>query len=121
MWSSAAAVLAFVGVAAAFMVGEDEEPLSLSPRATALTAISGAALVAAATLAVAAVASWGWTGTAAGWSAILGTGRVVCEWLTRADDVAVDRQRGGDATVDRPAADAPPEPPAALWPRLPHL
>ena len=40
MWASVAAVLAFVGVAAAFMVGEDEEPLALSPRATVLTAIS---------------------------------------------------------------------------------
>jgi hypothetical protein len=32
MWSSVAAVLAFVGVTAMFMVGEDEEPLALSPR-----------------------------------------------------------------------------------------
>ena len=69
MWSSVAAVLAFVGVAAAFMVGEDEEPLALSPRAAALTALSVTALLAAAALALTGLASWSWTGEAAGWSA----------------------------------------------------
>jgi hypothetical protein len=120
MWSSVAAVLAFVGVAAAFMVSEDEEPLALSPRGAALTAISAAALVAAATLAVAGLASWGWTGTAAGWSVAFGTGRRVYGWLRQADDFAIDRERG-DATVDVPAAEARPEPLADVWLRLPRL
>src|SRR5437588_138970 len=74
MWSSVAAVLAFVGVAAAFMVGEDEEPLALSPRAAALTAFSVTALLAAAALALTGLASWSWTGEAAGWSGVLGGG-----------------------------------------------
>src|SRR5437588_305764 len=83
MWSSVAAVLAFVGVAAAFMVGEDEEPLALSPRAAALTALSVTALLAAAALALTGLASWSWTGEAAGWSGVLGTGRIVFGWLRR--------------------------------------
>src|SRR5205807_6988163 len=119
MWSSVAAVLAFVGVAAAFMVSEDEEPLALSPRAAALTALSVTALLAAAALALTGLASWSWTGEAAGWSGVLGTGRIVFGWLRRADDYAIERDRRS-ARRDEPAAQVPPERVPDVWQSLPR-
>ena len=95
MWSSVAAVLAFVGVAAAFTVGGDEEPLALSPRVV------------------------GVDGTAAGSAVALGAGRRVYRWLRRADDFAIDRDRGAP-TVDGSAAEAP-EPPTDVWRSLPRF
>jgi hypothetical protein len=120
MWSSVAAVLAFVGVVAGFMVGEDEEPLALSPRGARLTAISAVALLSASALALTGLASWKWTGTAAGWSAVLGTGRLLYEWPKRADDVALERGSSA-APSGEPAMKPQPEPLRDVWQSLPRF
>src|SRR5689334_7166892 len=106
MWSTAAVVLAVAGVAAAFMVGEDEEPLALSPRAAKLAAVSATALLAAAALALTGLASWRWTGEAAGWSGLLGVGRQLSGWLPSADDYGIELGRPL-AGVDEPAGHPP--------------
>jgi hypothetical protein len=119
MWSSVAAVLAFVGVTAGFMVGEDEEPLALTPRGARLTAISAVALLSASALALIGLASWRWTGTAAGWSAVLGTGRLLFGWPKRADDFALERD-SSDAPLGDPPVKPPPEPHPDVWQNLPR-
>jgi hypothetical protein len=119
MWSSTAAVLAFIGVAAAFMVGEDEEPLALSPRAAALTALSATALLTAAALALTGLASWSWTGEAAGWSGILGFLRYLNGSDRRADDDGIEPERR-PAPEDEPAVPAPPDRLADAWQILPR-
>jgi hypothetical protein len=118
MWSSVAAVLAFVGVAAAFMVGEDEEPLALSPRAAALTGLSATALLTAAALTLSGLASWSWTGEATGWAGVLGTGRLVYGWLRHADDRAIDVD-ARSANDDEPMP-APPDRLPDMWQILPR-
>lgn len=118
MWSSVAAVLAFVGVAAAFMVGEDEEPLALSPRAAVLTLLSATALLAAAAFALTGLASWRWTGEAAGWSGVLGTGRVLWGWLRRVDDYDINLERPA-ASIEPPAR-VPPDQTPDVWQSLPR-
>jgi hypothetical protein len=120
MWPSVAGVLAFVSVAAAFMVGEDEEPLALSLRGATLTAISAAALLSAAALALSGLASWQWTGTAACWSALLGTGRLVYNWLKRADDYALERDSAA-ALPGKLEMEPPPEPISDVWQNLPRF
>jgi hypothetical protein len=121
MWSSAAAVLAFVGVAAAFMVGDDDEPLALSPRAAKLTALSGTALLAAAALALTGLASWRWMGETAGWSGVLGTGRLVHGWLRRGDLWETDLDRRSASNEEPvPPTPAPPDRLPDVWQILPR-
>jgi hypothetical protein len=119
MWTSAAAVLAIVGVAAAFMVGEDEEPLAPSPRAAKLMGLSATALLTAAALALIGLASWRWTGEAAGWSSVLGTGRLLYGSLRSADDSGIDLA-GRSSSVDEPAVPAPPDRMSDVWQTLPR-
>jgi hypothetical protein len=119
MWSSTAAVLAVFGVAAAFMVGEDEEPLALSPRAAALTAVSAIALLTAATLSLTGLASWWWTGEAAGWSGILGFGRYLYGGLGRTGDDGIE-PGFSSAPDDEPAVPAPPDRLPDAWQILPR-
>jgi len=119
MWSTAAAVLAFVAVAAAFMVGEDEEPLALSPRAAALTALSAIALLTAAALSLTGLASWWWTGEAAGWSGVLGTMRLLNGSARRADDDGIELRRRSERDYE-PAVPAPLKRLPDMWQILPR-
>jgi hypothetical protein len=120
MWSSVAAVLAFVGVGAAFMVGEDEEPLGLSPRAGRLMALSATALLVAAALALTGLASWSWTGKTAGWSGVLGTVRLLSGRRRRPDeDDGIELERPS-ATDYTPILHAPLERPTDVWQSLPR-
>jgi hypothetical protein len=118
MWSSAAAALAFIGIAAAFMVGEDEQPLALSPRAAKLMALSATALLSAAALALTGLASWRWTGEAAGWSSVLGFGRYLFG-LGRTDDDGIEPGRRSPPDYD-PAVPAPPDRLSDVWQSLPR-
>jgi hypothetical protein len=119
MWSSAAAVLAVVGVAAAFMVRVDEDPLALSPRAAALTAVSAIALLTAATLSLTRLASWWWTGEAAGWSSVLGFGRYLYGGPGRTDDDGTEPGRRSPPDYE-PAVPAPPDRLSDVWQSLPR-
>ena len=112
-------MLAIVGVAAAFMVGEDEEPLALSPRGAALTVLSATALLTAAALTLTGLASWSWTGEAGGWAGVLGTGRLVSGWGRRADDLGTDPDRRA-ASNEEPVVPAPSERLPDVWQILPR-
>jgi hypothetical protein len=119
MWSSVAVVLALVSVAAAFMVGEDEEPLALSPRGAKLMGLSATALLTAAALALTGLASWRWTGEAAGLSGILGGVRVLSGWGRSDNDDGIDLERRF-SSVDEPAVPAPADRMSDVWQTLPR-